>query len=115
MYYPNYYPYYQPQQNQNPGIVWISNEREAALYPVAPNNAVTLWSQNEPVVYLKTADATGRPTLKTYDLVERVEQKEHNFVTKDELSTVVNAITSLTKEVENLRTRKVKIVEDENE
>ena len=65
-YYPSYQPtfynpyLYQPQTQQtqqNTGIVWISSEREAAMYPVAPNNAVTLWNQNEPVVYLKTADA----------------------------------------------------------
>ena len=84
MYYPQQYqPQIQyPQQTQQmqstqtsgtnqPSIIWITSENEALSYPVAPNNAVTLWSTSEPVVYLKQADATGKPTIKTYDLVER--------------------------------------------
>lgn len=59
--------------NQPSSLIWISTERDAALYPVAPNNAVALWNQNEPVVYLKQADASGKPSMKVYDLVERAE------------------------------------------
>ena len=68
------------------------------MFPVAPNNAVTLWSQNEPVVYLKQADATGKPTLKTYDLVERVQaptsvsDNRVSYATKDELTAVVGVV-----------------------
>ena len=72
------------------------------MYPVAPNNAVTLWSQTEPVVYLKQADATGKPTLKVYDLVERPQevsdgaasggQKTAPYATKDELSAIVGVV-----------------------
>lgn len=87
------YPYYQPyqyfpqpvpdqlaqlrqqyQQQAAPSIVWVQSEMEAANYPVAPNNAVTLWDSNSPVVYLKQADASGKPSMKTYDLVERTQR-----------------------------------------
>lgn len=103
---PNYQPVQTPQQqapmqNQS-GIIWITTENEALAYPVAPNNAVTLWSQTEPVVYLKQADATGKPTLKIYDLVERVQtasnasevkgDKQSSYATKDELSAVVGVV-----------------------
>lgn len=66
----------QPTQNMvSPAsLIWVSSDRDAAMYPTAPNNAVALWNQNEPVVYLKQADASGKPTMKTYDLVERPEQ-----------------------------------------
>lgn len=57
------------------GIIWVQSEKEAASYPVAPNTAVALWHQNEPVVYLKQTDASGRPSIKTYELVEKSEQK----------------------------------------
>ena len=63
-------PAQQPQQAQ-PSIVWVQNEMEAANYLVAPNSAVTLWDSNAPVVYLKQADASGKPSMKIYDLVER--------------------------------------------
>ena len=63
-----------PQQQAAPSIVWVQNETEAANYLVAPNSAVTLWDSNAPVVYLKQADASGKPTLTTYDLVERTQR-----------------------------------------
>lgn len=66
-----------PQQQapqQSPSIVWVQNEMEAANYLVAPNSAVTLWDSNAPVVYLKQADASGKPSMKTYDLVERTQR-----------------------------------------
>ena len=67
---------YQPNmqqvpQQQSPSIVWVQNEMEAVNYLVAPNSAVTLWDSNAPVVYLKQADASGKPSMKIYDLVER--------------------------------------------
>lgn len=63
---------FQPQQNPpTPSIVWVQSEQEAINYLVAPNSAVTLWDSNSPVVYLKQADASGKPSMKTYDLVER--------------------------------------------
>ena len=67
----------QPQQTQpmqQPSIVWVPNEQAAREYLVAPNSAVTLWDSGAPVVYLKQADASGKPTLTTYDLVERTQR-----------------------------------------
>lgn len=63
-----------PQQQAPPSIVWVQNEMEAANYLVAPNSAVTLWDSNSPVVYLKQADASGKPSMKIYDLVERTQR-----------------------------------------
>ena len=63
---------FQPQQNPPASsIVWVQSEQEALNYLVAPNSAVTLWDSNSPVVYLKQADASGKPSMKIYDLVER--------------------------------------------
>lgn len=63
------------QQTSNPStIIWVRNNQDAAMYPVAPNNAVALWDSSTPVIYLKQADASGKPSMKTYDLVERTEQ-----------------------------------------
>ena len=67
----NQYQPVQQTQQPSPSIVWVQNEMEAANYLVAPNSAVTLWDSNAPVVYLKQADASGKPSMKIYDLVER--------------------------------------------
>ena len=68
---------YQPpmqQAAQQPSIQWVSSERAAYEYLVAPNSAVALWDSSAPVVYLKQADASGKPSMKIYDLVERTAQ-----------------------------------------
>ena len=64
----------QTQQQTQSGMIWVQNEMEAANYLVAPNSAVTLWDSNSPVVYLKQADASGKPSMKIYDLVERTQR-----------------------------------------
>ena len=68
---PTYQP--QPQQPQNQSIIWVPNEQAANDFIVAPNNAVTLWDMNAPIVYVKKADASGKPAMTTYDLVERAQ------------------------------------------
>lgn len=65
-----------PPMPQNPlpqsGVQWVSGEQEARSWMVAPNAAVALWDSTAPTVYLKQADASGKPTLNVYDLVERL-------------------------------------------
>ena len=117
-YQPYYYPQIQQQQIQQPqasqqstaGIIWVSGPQEAQMYPVAPNNAVALWEQSGKTIYLKSADATGKPTMRVYDLVERSEtaglaqdDKLPSYATKDELSTIVGAVKSLAGEVEQMK------------
>ena len=112
-YYPgqNIYPAYpqmvQPQQAvpqtvAQTSMTWISGEQEAMLYPVAPNNAVYMRSQTEPVLYVKQADATGKPTMTVYDLVERnaAQPVQHTgptseYATKDELNAVIADIETM--------------------
>lgn len=73
---------YQPQMQQpaqgaqqpTNGFVWVNDINEATNYLVAPNSAVQLWDKNSPCVYLKTADAAGKPTMQIFDLVERKQQ-----------------------------------------
>ena len=103
---------YQPQMQQPPqgaqqasnGFVWVDNIQEALNYIVAPNCAVQLWDRNSPCVYLKTADAAGKPNMQIFDLVERKQQAqtaaqsaEADFVKRsefDELRKVVDALTA---------------------
>lgn len=70
---PQQMPQVQPQQAQVSGqsMVWVNGEQEAMGYLVAPNSAVALWDSNAPTIYLKQADASGKPSMKIYDLVER--------------------------------------------
>ena len=107
-----------PPVPQNPvatgGVQWVSSEQEARGYLIAPNSAVALWDSTAPTVYLKQADASGKPTLKIYDLVERAEtprtapqEKGVEFVTRKEF----DALAALVGEIKGKKKRK----EDEDD
>jgi len=98
MYPYQYYPMYPPQTS----IIWVSGEQEAQMYPIAPNNAVTLWDKNGGAVYVKSADATGKPTMKAYDLIERVSAQPQNvqeYATKSDLEALNAAIAAIREEL----------------
>lgn len=109
----------QQMQGQS-SILWVRNGQEAAMYPVAPNNAVALWDSSSPVIYLKQADASGKPSMKIYDLVERSEMPQdaskssesnnETFATKTDLVALASVvkdydtiIAELKKDVEFLK------------
>lgn len=113
-YYGNpYYPQEMPaQMRQQPtpvapqnGVQWVSGEQEARNWMIAPNSAVTLWDSNSPSVYLKQTDASGRPTFKIYDLVERAPAPPQNqtadFVTRKEFEELAALVSKLGKGGEN--------------
>jgi len=122
MAYPNYYPatyqnpyqqsFFQPQlqqQIQN-GIIWVSGDEEAIAYPIAPNNAVRLWHSSLPIVYFKSADASGKPSIKAYELVERTQkpqEKTIEYATKDELEALSTAVEALKSELKKKKKREV--------
>ena len=110
-----------PPVPQNPvatgGVQWVSSEQEARGYLIAPNSAVALWDSTAPTVYLKQADASGKPTLKIYDLVERAEtprtapqEKGAEFVTREEF----DRLAALVGEIKGKKKRKVEEDEDDD-
>ncbi len=86
-----------PQGQQS--IVWVNGEMEAMSYWVAPNSAVALWDSNAPVIYFKQADASGKPSIKIYDLVERNAANKQNtdYATRDELNALAARLSALEK------------------
>ena len=83
--YPQYYPVYQqapqpvsqPQQPQSApqqpqgGIIWVQGEAGMKAYLVAPNSTVQLWDSERQTIYLKSADASGMPSVKVLDYTIR--------------------------------------------
>lgn len=65
-----YQPYQQPQQ-QSGSIIWVQGEAGAKSYLVAPNCTVQLWDSERQTIYLKSADASGMPSLKVLDYTIR--------------------------------------------
>lgn len=100
--YPN--TYYTPQvpkapEQQKNGmlITWVKSEKEVEDEYVGPNCAAAFWDENEPVIYLKKADVTGKPSIIVYDLVERKteEPKKEEYTTNSDFNTLVGAVNSI--------------------
>jgi hypothetical protein len=71
--------YNQINQNQSPnGIIWVQGESGAKSYLVAPNCTVQLWDSESQTIYIKSADASGMPSIKILDYTIRNDQKEKN-------------------------------------
>lgn len=81
-YQPNYQPVQNAPQNQNTGIIWVSGEAGARGYPVAPNTTIQLWDSEAQIVYLKSADASGMPSMKVLDYTIRDNPTQGNALQK---------------------------------
>lgn len=108
----NYSPYYQmpsnSPQNASGGIIWVQGEAGAKSYLVAPNTTVQLWDSEAQTIYLKSADASGMPSMKVldYTIREASERKQNVadnniYVTRDELSKFEEKIRKMVREAHN--------------
>ena len=107
----NYQPPYQAQQPQQSGLIWVQGEAAAKSYLVAPGCTVQLWDSEEKVIYLKSADPSGMPSMKVLDYTIRGEQPEKpavNYATKEDLDALAEKVKELSK-----RRRIVKEVEED--
>lgn len=115
----NYYPqnyqmptYYPTQSNAYPtqqgvgtnasALIWVQGEAGAKSYMVAPNQTVVLWDSEQDSVYIKSADASGMPSIKVLDYTIRDNgaQKaeilaQKDFATKDDVELLKKEINAL--------------------
>lgn len=106
----------QPAQPSSNGLIWVQGEAGAKSYLVANGSSVLLMDSEKQTFYIKSADAAGMPSMRTFDYTERnasVKQPSSSaqdapeYVTRDELNT-------LTKRLEALEGRKKKgVTQDE--
>lgn len=106
-----------PQVPQNPqpmnnNIIWVQGEAGAKSYLVAPNTTVQLWDSERQTIYLKSADASGMPSIKTLDYTIR-EMPQNNvaltpdgvsstFATKDEVNVLADQIAALKSKLDGI-------------
>ena len=100
----------QPQQPQtNNGIIWVQGEAAAKSYPIAPNSSVPLWDSEANVIYIKSADMSGMPSIKILDYTMRDTaprtaeiSPQNEFATKDDISVLEREISSLRSKFERM-------------
>lgn len=107
-----------PQKPSNE-LIWVQGLEGAKGFLVAPNNTVVLWDTENPVIYVKSADASGIPSMRVLDFKERNGNNQNTdenaptthkctcgdkFATKqqvDDLKAVVDDLTAKYKELSN--------------
>ncbi len=97
----------QPQQQQpdSGSIIWVQGEAGAKAYLVAPGNTVQLWDSENQVIYLKSADMSGMPSMRVLDYVERTaapktapvgpQAPQVQYVTMEEFNALADRLTAL--------------------
>lgn len=113
-YFPTTYPYYQ-QQAQTNALTWVQGIEAAKSWYVAPNTTVALWDSEAQTIYLKTADASGMPTMKVLDYAlrsteshaESVSTPKVDYLTRDDLEAVYEQIRELREDIDSLSIRRV--------
>lgn len=108
MYYPQMQSQGQQTQNGN-SLIWVSGEAGAKAYLVAPNTTVTLWDSESQTIFLKSADATGMPSMKILDYTirsnapqETVSTPHSDFATKVDVESIRKDILALRERVDVL-------------
>ena len=106
------------QQNQQSSIIWVQGEAGAKSYLVAPNTTVQLWDSEKQTIYLKSADASGMPSMKTLDYTIREmpqaqtpisqDLKHADYATKTELNDLYGQINALRAELDSLTKKEEK-------
>lgn len=73
--YPNittFQPQMMPQQPPDQtGPIWVQGEAGAKSFLVGPGKTVPLWDSEAQVIYMKSADASGMPSMKVLDYTVR--------------------------------------------
>ena len=111
--YPQTYPQSYPQfQQQNNPIIWMQGIEAARAYPVAPNGQVVLFDSEQQCIYLKTADAQGRPSMRILDYTIRSEAPKTaqnalsgtntDIPTRQDLNALQGQIDALKQQIERL-------------
>lgn len=121
-YYPNtyqVYPQYPTQPNayptqmsvgQNPAntqtaLNWVQGESGAKSYLVAPNQTVVLWDTESQTIYVKSADASGMPSIKTLDYTMRESAPNSKPVSGETAFASKDDVDILKKEIEALKSK----------
>ena len=84
-YMPQYNPYAYPQMQfqqptmpQKTEVVRVSGRGGAEAFQMAPNSSIVLLDESAPVIWLKTTDGAGYPTLTPYDIAPHKEPEVVN-------------------------------------
>lgn len=108
MAYNSYYPPYQPNYFQQPAqqsgsMIWVAGKAGADAFLVAPGTTVALWDSEATVVYLKSADMSGMPSMKIIDYKIREDNNAKEYASIGDINSLKEQISKLQAEIEKMR------------
>lgn len=100
----------QSQLQQQNNLIWVQGEAGAKSYLVAPNTSVTLWDTESQTIYVKSADATGMPSMKTldYSIRENIAPEAKispvsDYATKEDISSIRAELAEIKANIESAK------------
>lgn len=81
-------------QTQQTPIVWVTTEDSVRNYPVAPGGSVLFMHENEPYMYMKSADQLGKANIIKKRLVDESETKDKpidltEYIKREEIENII--------------------------
>ena len=95
----------QPQQQPSTDIKWVQGEAGAKSYMVAPNTSVTLWDSEAHTIYIKSANASGMPSMTIIDYTIRNETAQGKAVLAESDFAKQSDVDYLKQEIDSLRAK----------
>lgn len=102
-----------PPNAQQNSLIWVQGEGAAKSYLVAPGSTVALFDNESQTIYIKSADASGMPSMRILDYTFRdsAPQKadissQNNYATKEDVSLIKEEIESLRAKFEVMEGKK---------
>jgi hypothetical protein len=95
----------QPQQQTSTDIKWVQGEAGAKSYMVAPNTSVTLWDSEAHTIYIKSANASGLPSMTIIDYTIRNDSAQDRAVLAESDFAKQSDVDYLKSEIEALRAK----------
>lgn len=110
--------YYQPQQSP---MIWVQGSQQVDTYPVQYGGTVVLWDKEQPIIYIKSVDNFGNPSVQILDYTFRKNQapviqestvspepeKEKYYVTKEDFDNFAAQLEQQLKEIVTNATKPV--------
>ena len=101
---------YGNQDYQRNYYTFVNGLEGAKSYPIMPNQSLMLMDSENPVCYMKSADNTGKPSLKCYKLVETTEQELSVKPVDPATQELKDSISAINKRIDDI----IKLMEDKN-
>lgn len=78
--YPQSYPQTYPRQE----VIRVNGKGGAEAFVMSPNSSVLLLDENSPIIWLKTTDGAGYPSLTPYTITPYKEEPQPDYKSLDE-------------------------------